>query len=125
MYRLIATSNSRTKAGALSALAAAIGTMMFTAAPAKADHLQLFFAPPFPLPIPVVVHHEVVYEQPRVVYERPRVIYERPVYYGHEHRRGCRHRDADWGYRGRGDWDHDDDQGGYRGRVDVGYRGRY
>ena len=131
MYRPNATPNSRTVAGALSALAVAIGAILFTAAPAKADHLEFgfFFAPPVPFPVPVVVEHEAVYQEPYVVYEQPR--YYRPTYYGrpHRHDRHCRHGDGyargGWGYSGRGgDWD-DDDQGGRYYRRDVGYRGRY
>ena len=129
MYRPNATPNSRTLAGALSALAVAIGAILLTAAPAKADHFEFgfFFAPPVPIPIPlpVFVQHEVVYEQPRVVYERP---YYQPSYYGRPHRhKNCHHGNharGGWGYSGRGDWD--DDQGGrYYERRDVGYRGRY
>jgi hypothetical protein len=126
MYRPNATPNKRTVAGALSALAVAIGAIVFTATPAKADHLEFgfFFAPPVPFPVPVVVQHEVVYDQPRVVYERP---YYQPSYYAHPHRKHCRHGDGyargGWGYSGRGDWD--DDDGRYYERRDVGYRGRY
>jgi hypothetical protein len=119
----------RTSAGALSALAAAIGTMLFPAAPAKADPLALFFAPAFPIPFPVFVHHEWVYEQPRVLYE-PRVVYERPDDQpsdGYSHRRGFRpHGDARW-HRGGGAWgddDHPQDER-YDERRDVGDRGRY
>jgi hypothetical protein len=136
MYRPNATPNSRTLAGALSALAVAIGAILFTAAPAKADHFEFgfFFAPPVPIPIPlpVFVQHEVVYEQPRVVYERP-VVYERyyqPTYYGypHRHHKHCHHGDGyrrgAGGYSGRGDWD-DHDRGESHYQRDVGYRGRY
>lgn len=131
MYRPNATPNSRTAVGALSALAVAIGAVLFTAAPAKADfEFGFFFAPPVPFPVPVVVQHEVVYEQPHVVYERP-VVYERyyqPAYYGypHRHHKDCHHGSygrGGWGFQGRGDWD--DDHGRRYERRDAGYRGRY
>ena len=129
MNRRNATTNSRTKVGALSALAVAIGALLFSAAPAKADHVSfgLFIAPPFP--VPVVVHREVVYERPPVYYG-PRVVVERPIYqprYVHVHKRGCHHRNdwdrRDW-RRGRGDWD-DDRDGRHYERRDVDYRSRY
>ena len=126
MYRRNATSNARTKLGALSALAVAIGTLLITTAPAKADpHFGFFFSAPIPFPVPVVVQHEVVYEEPRpVYYERP--VYYQPyyaehAYYGHSHR-GCHHR-GDYGWQGRTGWD--GDQGGYYDQRDVRYRGRY
>ena len=123
MYRRNATPNSRTTAGALSALAVAIGTILFTTAPAKADHFGFFFAPPVPFPFPaVVVEHEVDYGPPPVVYERP--YYYQPSYYPVPHRHRCHHR-TDYGWsRGRGHWD-DDDDGRYYDRRDVYYRGRY
>jgi hypothetical protein len=124
MYRL----NSRSKAGALSVLAVAIGTLLITAAPAKADHFGIIFAPPFPLPFPaVVVEHEVNYGPPHVVYERPYRVYQSyPAYYGHrphQHSRDCEHRGhADWD---RGGWHGDDHGDRYYERRDVDYRGRY
>src|SRR5437879_2187214 len=127
MYRPNATPNSRTMAGALSALAVAIGAILFTAAPAKADHLEFGFFFPVPFPLPVVVQHDVVYEEPPVVYQRP-VVYERycqPTYYGYPQRKHCHHGDGyargGWGYSGRGDWI-DDDRGESHYRRDVGYR---
>ena len=84
MIRLNPIPNARIHASALSALAAAVGLMLISAAPARADHVEhafahhlgrvaashfllageLFFGPPVPVPVPVVVHREVVYEQP-------------------------------------------------------------
>jgi len=128
MYRRNATSNSRTKVGALSALAVAIGTLMITTTPAKADpHFGFFFSAPFPFPVPVVVQHEVVYDEPHVVYERPyyQTYYPAPIYYGRPHWRhaGCHHDGGyGWGHR-RADWN-DDHDGRYYDR-DAGYRGRY
>jgi hypothetical protein len=117
MYRRNATPNSRTTAGALSALAVAIGVILFAAAPAKADHIGFFFAPPFPFPVPVVVEHR--YRPREVVYERP---YYEPSYSYAPHRHRGRHGD-DYGWRGRSGWD---DRGGRDdGRRDVHYRGRY
>jgi hypothetical protein len=123
MYRRNATSNSRTAAGALSALAVAIGAVLFSAAPAKADGFGFFFAPPVPFPIPaIVVEHHDDYRYgppPAVVYERP-VYRPYPVYYGHRphrHHAGCHHRgDRDWR---RGDWDDHRDR---HYRRDVDYR---
>jgi len=130
MYRRIATPNSRTFAGALSALAVAIGTLLITTAPAKADpHFGFFFSAPFPFPVPVVVQHEVVYEEPAPVYYQRPVYYERPVYYqpdyerayyGHRHHRGCHH-GGDYGRRGRAGWD-DDDHGEHYYERNVRYR---
>ena len=130
MNRPNAMTNSRTKVVALSALAVAIGALLFSAAPAKADHVSfgMFIAPPFPIPVPVVVHREVVYERAPAYYG-PRVVVERPYYrprhihvHDHGHSRGHRDWDRrDW-RRGRGDWN--DDRDGRWERRDVGYRGR-
>jgi hypothetical protein len=100
--------NARIQASALSALAAAVGLMLLSAAPARADHVEqafahhvgrvaashfllageLFFGPPVPIPVPVVVHREVVYEHP-VVYEQP--YYTHVVRHVHRHYDGCGH----------------------------------
>jgi hypothetical protein len=127
MSRMNANPNPRIAASALSAIAAAIGTVLITAAPAQADHFEhafrhhvervavshlalageLFFGPP--VPIPVYVRHEVGYRQPYYVEHR-----------AHRHGPGCRHGHG-WHRRGhgRGDWD-DGRRGGHHDR-----RGRH
>jgi hypothetical protein len=107
----------------------AIGVLLFSAAPAKADHVSfgLFIAPPFPLPVPVVVQREVVYERAPVYYGPP-VVVERHYYparpvYVHKHGHGHRDWDQHDGRRGRGDWN--DDRDARWERRDVDYRSRY
>ena len=133
MSRMNSNSNPRIAAGASSALAAVVATMLIAAAPAQADHFEhafghhvgriaashlllageLFFGPP--VPVPVYVQHEVVYQEP---YYEPYYV----EYRAHRHGHGCGH-----GWQGRGhgrrhdrhDYDDDDDwqRGGYhRGR---------
>jgi hypothetical protein len=108
MLRLNPIPNARCNAGALSALAVAVGLMSFVATPARADHAEATFGvffgipvPVFPVPVPVpvpVVVRPVVYPAP-VVYP---VVYEQPYYapvVQHVHYGGCRHDGWD---RGRG-----------------------
>jgi hypothetical protein len=134
MIRLNPISNARVRASALPALAAAIGLMLIPAAPARADHVEhafahhlgrvaashfllageLLFGPPVPVPVPVVVHREVVYEAP-VVYERPH--YRHVV--RHAHYRGCGH--GGWGH-GKHGRHHKHHRGEDRWE---GHRGRY
>ena len=72
--------------GALSALAVAIGTILITtAAPAKADHVSLVFAPPFPLPPgrlswrPVPVSSRRASALPRATFREPALARGEPV----------------------------------------------
>ena len=126
--------NARINASALSALAAAVGLMLISAAPARAEHVEravahhigrvaashfllageLFFGPP--VPVPVVVHREVVYEAP-VVYHTP-VVYERPYYTHvvHRHHDGCGH--GGWAHHGRGHGKHKKHHRRHRGDWD-------
>jgi len=131
MSRMNANPNPRIAASALSALAAAIGTVLIAAAPAHADHFEhafqhhfervaishlalageLFFGPPVPIrvhvaPVPVYVEHPIVYERPYYV-----------EYRSHRHGHGCRHGDGGHGRQHGWRHDRDDDwqRGGYHG----------
>jgi hypothetical protein len=141
MIRLNPIPNARIHASALSALAAAVGLMLISAAPARADHVEhafahhfgrvaashfllageLFFGPPVPVPVPVpvVVHREVVYEHP-VVYQQP--YYTHVVRHVHRHYDGCGHGHGK--HHGRGHRKHRGGHDGHRGGWD-GHYARY
>lgn len=111
MSRRTTYTNPRMRLPALAALAVAIGAVLISAAPARADHdgfragVHFFFSLPLP-PIPVAV-----YAPPPVYYApAPPVYYAPPVYsYDKPCRHGHRRHHHHW--RGRGarhdDWDED------------------
>ena len=121
MIRPTATPSARTMAGALSVLAVAIGTLLITAAPAKADGFGFFFSAPLPffpvpVPAPVVVQHQVVYGAPVVVHPPHYQTYYRDAYdKPYRHHRGHGH-----GWHGRRGWRGADR--GHRSERQVDYR---